>query len=333
MRAMVLTETAPAESHPLVLMDLPDPEPGPGDVRIRVLACGACHTDLHTVEGDLTLPRLPLVPGHQVVGVVDAVGAGVSSFEVGDRVGAAWLHDACGACRFCRRGRENLCKKGRYRGLDVDGGYAELCLAKADYAFPIPEGFTDFDAAPLLCAGIIGYRALRLTGARFGDVLGLFGFGASAHVTIQVALERGIEVHVFSRSEEHRKHAERLGAVFTGELGDAGPKRLDAAICFAPAGPMVPRILAKMERGATLALAGVTMTPIPEMDYDSLLYQERVVRSVANFTKRDATELLALATDIPIRTDIEVHPLERANEALLRMKESRITGAGVLRVG
>jgi propanol-preferring alcohol dehydrogenase len=330
---MQLSAPAPAEAGPLALVDLPEPEPGPGELCIEVAACGACHTDLHTVEGDLELPRLPLVPGHQVVGKVRAVGEGVTGFAAGDRVGAAWLYDACGRCRFCRKGRENLCKKGRYRGLHVDGGYAEVALANAEYTFPVPPGFSDLEAAPLLCAGIIGFRALRLSRASFGQVLGLYGFGASAHVTIQVAVEQGIEVYVFSRSEEHLEHARRLGAVWTGRAGDAAPKKLDAAICFAPAGELVPEILAAMERGATLALAGVTMTKIPELDYDSLLYQERMVRSVANFTKRDAEELLQLAADIPIRTDIEVHPLAAANEVLVRMKESRINGAAVLKVG
>ncbi len=332
MRAMQLLAPKRVEELPLLPVTLLDPKPGPGEILIAVHACGACHTDLHTVEGDLDLPRLPLVPGHQIVGTVSALGPGTKRFTVGDRVGAAWLYQSCGKCRFCRGRRENLCTKGLYRGLHTDGGYAELALAPEDFAFPVPPGFSDVEAAPLLCAGIIGYRALKMTRTRFGDVLGMYGFGASAHVTIQVALEQGIEVFVFSRSEEHLAHARKLGASWTGHAGEQAPKQLDAAICFAPAGELVPLILRALDRGGRLALAGVTMSEIPPIDYDRELYQERSIVSVANFTRRDAEELLALAGDIPIRTDVETHPLERANEALLRMKESRINGAAVLTI-
>jgi len=333
MRAMSLARTGPAESGPLELVDLPDPTPGEGEILIEVKACGACHTDLHTVEGDLTLPRLPLVPGHQIVGRVRARGGGADRFRIGDRVGVPWLHSACGSCRYCRSGSENLCKTARFTGLNADGGYAELCVAPERYAYPIPMGFTDAHAAPLLCAGIIGYRSLRLSRAKEGDVLGLYGFGASAHLTIQVAIHRGMEVYVFTRSEEHRELARELGATWTGVAGEAAPKLLDAAVCFAPAGGLVPPILDAMDRGATLALAGVTMSPIPEIDYDRSLYQERAVTSVANFTRTDATELLDLAATIPIRTEVETYPLEEANDVLVRMKESRIRGAAVLTVG
>ncbi len=333
MRAMQLLAPRRVEELPLSLTTLPDPIPGEGEVLIAVRACGACHTDLHTVEGDLDLPRLPIVPGHQVVGTIASVGPGADRFRVGDRVGAAWLYGSCGKCRFCRGRRENLCIAGRYRGLQEDGGYAELALARSDFAFPLPEGFTDIEAAPLLCAGIIGYRALRKTRTRFGDVLGLYGFGASAHVTIQVALQEGIEVFVFSRSEEHLAHARSLGAAWTGRAEEEAPKKLDAAICFAPAGSLVPQILRALDRGGRLALAGVTMTRIPALDYDRDLYHEREIVSVANFTRRDAEELLALAGDIPLRTDVETHPLEHANEVLLRMKKSRINGAAVLTIG
>ena len=333
MRAMQLLAPARVEELPLRAVTLPDPTPGPGEILIAVKACGACHTDLHTVEGDLELPRLPLVPGHQVVGTVAAVGPGARRFELGDRVGAAWLYGSCGKCRFCRGRRENLCIAGRYRGLHVDGGYAEFALALQDFAFPVPAGFSDVGAAPLLCAGIIGYRALRMTRTRFGDVLGLYGFGASAHVTIQVALQEGIEVFVFSRSDQHLAHARTLGATWTGRAEETAPKKLDAAICFAPAGGLVPKILRALDRGGRLALAGVTMSEIPALDYDRELYHERSIVSVANFKRRDAEELLALAGDIPIRTDVETHPLEQANEVLLRMKESRINGAAVLTVG
>jgi alcohol dehydrogenase, propanol-preferring len=332
MRAMQLLRTARAEELPLLAVELPDPVPAPDEILIEVRACGACHTDLHTSEGDLELPRLPVVPGHQIVGTVREVGGRVTLFEVGDRVGAAWIYGTCGSCRFCRSGRENLCVSGEYRGLHRDGGYAELALAKEDFAFPVPAGFTDTEAAPLLCAGIIGYRALRLCGARTGEVLGLYGFGASAHVTIQVARAEGIEVFVFSRSEEHLAHAKKLGATWTGRAGEAAPRKLDAAICFAPAGGLVPKMLRALDRGGRLALAGVTMTPLPEIDYDRELYHERSIVSVANFTRRDAEELLARAAEIPVRTDVEAYPLEQANEVLLRMKESRINGAAVLTV-
>lgn len=333
MKAMQLLAPRRVEELPLGLTTLPDPVPGDGEILIAVRACGACHTDLHTVEGDLELPRLPLVPGHQIVGEVAAVGPGANRFAVGDRVGAAWLYGSCGKCRFCRGRRENLCLAGRYRGLHEDGGYAELALAAQDFAFLLPAGFTDVQAAPLLCAGIIGYRALRKTRTRFGHVLGLYGFGASAHVTIQVALQEGIEVFVFSRSEEHLEHARALGAAWTGRAEEEAPKKLDAAICFAPAGSLVPPMLRALARGGRLVLAGVTMSEIPALHYDRELYHERSIVSVANFTKKDAEELLLLAGDIPIRTDVTTHPLEQANEVLLRMKQSRINGAAVLTVG
>jgi propanol-preferring alcohol dehydrogenase len=330
MRAMVLARPSPTEDRPLALRDLPEPRPGPGEVLIEVAACGVCHTDLHTVEGDLPLPRLPLVPGHQVVGRVIGTGEGARRHAAGDRVGVAWLAGTCGACARCRSDRENLCEAGRFTGLDVDGGYAERMVAREDFAFPLPAGSSDEAAAPLLCAGIIGYRALRLSGAARGGTLGLFGFGASAHVTIQVALHEGIRVFAFSRSEEHRALAERFGAEWTGRVEDYPPGKLDAAICFAPAGSLVPAILGHLDRGATLALAGVTMTEIPPLDYDRLLYHERRITSVANFTRRDAADLLDLAVAIPIRTETSLFPLADANEALLALKQGRISGAAVL---
>jgi propanol-preferring alcohol dehydrogenase len=329
---MQLIVPAPVDRRPLEAVELPDPSPGPGEILIKVNACGVCHTDLHTVEGDLELPRLPLVPGHQIVGRVRELGEGVTRFAVGDRVGVPWLAHTCGTCARCEADRENLCESARFTGLHVDGGYAELAVAPADYSYAIPQGFSDLHAAPLLCAGIIGYRALRLSRAAPGGILGLYGFGASAHVTIQVAVHAGIEVHVFSRTEEHRQLARSLGATWTGQAEEGPLSRLDAAICFAPAGPLVPQILGAMDRGATLALAGVTMTPIPEIDYDAHLYNERSIKSVANFTRQDADELLTLATVIPIRTEVEAFPLEEANEALLEMEESRINGAAVLQI-
>ena len=329
---MILKAPGPIESKPLVPADLPESLPAAGQVRVKVSVCGLCHTDLHTVEGELELPRLPLVPGHQVVGTVDAVGESVTRFKKGDRIGMPWLGWTCGKCRFCKSGRENLCYKAKFNGLHFDGGYAGYTLAYGDFAYPIPEGFPDIEAAPLLCAGIIGYRALRLSEAKPGDVLGMYGFGASAHVTIQIARHLGIEIYVFTRAQSHREHAEKLGASWVGSAQDTPPKKLDAAIMFAPAGKLVPEALRVMEKGATLALAGIYMTPIPEIDYNNLLYHERTIRSVANFTRRDAEELLKYAAEIPIHTDTEIFPLEQANEALLALKESRINGCGVLKV-
>lgn len=332
MRAMQLAASAPIEERPLQEVDLPLPEPGPNEVRIRVRMCGVCHTDLHTVEGDLPLPRLPLVPGHQVVGVVDAEGPGVMRFQTGERVGVAWLGWTCGRCEACLRGEENLCARAQFTGLQRPGGYAEHIVADASFVYPLPAGFSDGQAAPLLCAGIIGYRALRLTEVRPGQRLGLYGFGASAHVTIQVARSWGCQVYVVTRSEEHQRHARDLGAVWVGGAGVQPPDPLDGSIIFAPAGSIVPDALRALRPGGVLALAGITMTDLPQLPYE-LIYGERVLRSVANSTRQDAEELLALAAAIPIRTDVEVFPLEEANEALTRVKHSQVRGAAVLNVG
>lgn len=332
MHGMVLEKPGPVEEEPLKLCELPEPVAGPGQVRLRVLACGVCHTDLHTVEGDLPLPKLPLVPGHQVVGVVDAVGKGVEGLRPGDPVGVPWLYATCGTCDFCRRGEENLCDAGRFTGYHVDGGYAEFIVAEADFVCRLPEGLESVAAAPLLCAGIIGYRALRLSKIEPGGRLGLYGFGASAHLAIQVAVHWGCEVYVFSRGAHHRKLARELGAVWTGQAQDEPPVRLDSGIIFAPAGWLVPLALGHLRKGGTLALAGITMTELPAMDY-GLIYGERVVRSVANATRQDAQEFLALAAKIPVRTRVETFRLEEANRALQFLKQGRINGAGVLAVG
>jgi propanol-preferring alcohol dehydrogenase len=330
MRAMLLREPKPAEERPLELADLPLPEPGPGEIRLAVRVCGVCRTDLHTVEGDLELPKLPLVPGHQVVGLVAARGDGVTRFAEGQRVGVPWLYRTCGECEFCQRGLENLCQDAQFTGLHADGGYAEAMVVPEDFAYSIPEDFSDVAAAPLLCAGIIGYRALRLSEIQPGQRLGLYGFGGSAHVTIQVARHWGCEVYAFTRSEGHRKLARELGAVWAGRAEDTPPDKLHASIIFAPAGELVVEALRVLERGGTVALAGVTMTPIPEIDYDRLLYWERGVRSVANFTRQDAEELLQVAAEIPIETTVQTFPLEEANEALLALKRSEIDGTAVL---
>lgn len=330
MKAMVLHSPRLAEEAPLEMRDLPLPEPGAGEIRLRIRACGVCHTDLHTVEGDLPLPKLPVVPGHQVVGIVDAVGEEVRRFTVGQRVGVPWLYRTCGTCEFCRRGMENLCRQARFTGLHANGGYAEAMVVHQDFAYPIPEIFSDENAAPLLCAGIIGYRALRLSGVRPGERLGMWGFGASAHITLQIARHWGCEVFVFTRGERHRHLARELGAAWVGSAKDDPPAPVHGGIIFAPAGELVPEALRVLERGGTLALAGVTMTLIPELDYDRLLYWERAVRSVANFTRQDAVEFLQLAAEVPVRTTVQTFPLEAANEALLALKEGRINGAGVL---
>lgn len=332
MRAMVLTCPAPIEEKPLELCEIPVPEPGPGEVRIRVSTCGVCHTDLHIAEGDLPLSKSPLILGHQIVGRVDALGPGTGRFVPGARVGVAWLHWTCGECRYCQRGRENLCEQALFTGYQVDGGFAEYTLAPEAFIYPIPEGFSDEEAAPLLCGGIIGYRALRLSEAQPGDALGLYGFGASAHITIQVARHLGCEVYVFTRSEEHKRLARKLGAVWVGEAQDRPPEPLDAAIVFAPAGWIVLEALKSLDKGGTLALAGIHMSPIPEMPYE-FIYGERTVRSVSNATREDGEELLRLAAEIPVKTETEVYKLEEANEVLWRLKERRVQGAAVLRTG
>ena len=330
MRAMILREPKPAEERPLELVDLPLPEPHPGEVRLRVRACGVCRTDLHTVEGDLDLPKLPLVPGHQIVGVVEAAGEGATRFQPGQRVGVPWLYKTCGQCEFCKQGLENLCEDAQFTGLHVDGGYAETMVVPENFAYPIPDGFSDVAAAPLLCAGIIGYRALKLSRIKPGQRLGMYGFGGSAHVTIQVARYWGCEVYAFTRSEGHQELARKLGAAWVGRAEDTPPAKTHGAIIFAPAGKLVLDALRVLERGGTVALAGVTMTPIPEIDYDRLLYWERSIRSVANFTRQDAQELLQIAAEIPIQTSVQTFPLEEANEALLALKRSEIDGTGVL---
>jgi propanol-preferring alcohol dehydrogenase len=332
MNAMRLFEPGPAEDNRLKPVDLPIPQPGAGQVRLKVLDCGVCHTDLHTVEGEIHPPSLPITPGHQVVGSVDALGQGVEGrVKLGDRVGVPWLHFACGECEFCQRGLENLCPNAQFTGFHVDGGYAGYMLARAKYILPLPVELSDERIAPLLCAGVVGYRSLRLSDVQPGERLGLVGFGASAHLCIQVARYWGCEVYVFTRSPEHRRHAEELGAAWTGGAEDKPPKSLDRAIIFAPSGKMVPPILEKLRPGGTLAVNAIHTSPIPEMPY-TLIYGERTLRSVANATYRDGVEFLELAAKIPISTTITLYNLADANQALLDMKHSRINGEAVLKV-
>jgi propanol-preferring alcohol dehydrogenase len=327
MRAMVLER----QHEPLRPAELPDPEPGPGQVLLSVAACGVCRTDLHIVDGELTEPKLPLVPGHQIVGTVAGAGEGAERFAVGDRVGVPWLGWTCGECRYCLSGRENLCERARFTGYDLDGGYAELAVADERFCFPVPSSMPDEGAAPLLCAGLIGYRALRLVGD--AERLGLYGFGASAHILCQVAVHQGRRVFAFTREgdEEGQAFARSLGAEWAGASGEAPPELLDGAIVFAPVGALMVDALRVSARGARIVSAGIHMSDIPGFPYE-LLWGERTLASVANLTRRDGEELLALAPRVPVRTEVAVHPLEAANEALDSIRSGTLRGAAVLRI-
>jgi propanol-preferring alcohol dehydrogenase len=330
MKAMLLEAEAAVESRPLVLADLPRPVPAPGEVRVRVRVCGVCRTDIHVVEGDLPRARMPIVPGHEIVGTIDALGSGVRDLALGQRVGIAWLRSTCGTCEFCREGRTNLCPNARFTGYHEQGGYAEHALVPASYAYPIPDVFGDEEAAPLLCAGIIGYRALRLSGVKAGERLGLYGFGASAHIVIQLARARGCEVFVSSLRAGHRELASELGAAWVGDADEAPPRELHAAILFAPAGELVPPALRALRAGGTLACAGIHMSSIPGIDYDRELFRERVLRSVTANTRQDGLDLLREAAAIPIRPETRRFALSDANAALLALKQGEIRGAAVL---
>ncbi|MEN6301591.1 MAG: zinc-dependent alcohol dehydrogenase family protein [Armatimonadia bacterium] len=329
MRAMVLEKMGLAEEKPLRLTDVPVPEAGAGELLLKVLACGVCRTDLHIVEGELVLPKLPVIPGHEVVAEVAQVGQGVEGFEVGERVGVPWLHDTPEDCVWRQRGQENLCPEARFTGYHVDGGYAEYMVSRAEFTYLLPEGYSDAEAAPLLCAGVIGYRALKLSELKPGYVFGIYGFGGSAHITIQVAVSWGCPVYVFTRKESHRQLARELGAEWTGGLDDEPPGPVDSAINFTPAGPVVLTALRHLRPGGTVCCAGIYQSPIPEMDY-GLLYGERTLRSAANSTREDVRELLAEAEKVGIRTSVVTYPLEEANEALAALKHSEIDGAAVL---
>jgi alcohol dehydrogenase, propanol-preferring len=329
MRALVLEKPGQIETSPLQEREWPMPAPSERDIRIRVRACGICRTDLHIAEGEIPLPLLPLIPGHQVVGVVEARGRHSRRFREGDRVGVPWLYRTCGNCRFCSSGDENLCDKAGFTGYTAAGGFAEYLVVDEDFAYPIPARFSDEAAAPLLCAGVIGYRALRISGLLPGERAAFYGFGNSAHVAIQVARFWGCEVYVFTRSRRHAELARRLGAAWSGSLDQSPDVRMDRAVIFAPAGELIPVALKSLRKGGVLALAGIYMSPIPSFDY-ALLYQERVIRSVANSTRQDARQLLEVAASAPIQTETESFPLRRANEALRALKESRINGGGVL---
>ncbi|MEJ2486411.1 MAG: zinc-dependent alcohol dehydrogenase family protein [Anaerolineales bacterium] len=331
MLAQRLYEPKPVREQPLKMEEQPLPQPQKGQVRLHIRTCGVCHTDLHTVEGEIHPPSLPVTPGHQVVGIVDELGEGVENISLGQRVGVPWLYSTCGECYYCRNGMENLCENAKFTGFDVDGGYAEAMLADAKFVLPLPEEISDIDAAPLLCAGIIGYRSLHKADLEHGERLGLFGFGASAHLAIQVARHWGCEVYVFTRSAEHRQHAEELGAAWVGGAEDTPPKLLDRAVTFAPAGWIVPLALEKLRPGGTLAINAIHMSDIPSFPYQ-LIYGERTLRSVANAVYQDGVEFLKLAAEIPIRPETTLYPLAEANQALLAVKESRLNGEAVLEI-
>jgi propanol-preferring alcohol dehydrogenase len=333
MRAWVVADPAPMREGPLHLVELPVPEPGPEEVLLRVLACGVCRTDLHVVEGDLPQHRRPVVPGHEVVGEVAGLGAGASRFALGDRVGVAWLRGTCGACRWCRSGRENLCPRSTYTGWDADGGYAEYTVVPEAFAYLVPDSFTDELAAPLLCAGIIGYRALRRAELPPGGRLGIYGFGASAHLTAQVAIAQGGEVHVITRGQAGRQLALELGAASAGGSTDTPPVPLDSAIIFAPAGELVPAALEALAPSGTLALAGIHMTDVPVLDYQRHLFREKTLRSVTSNTRRDGEELLLLADRLRLRVETTPVPFEEADRALADLSADRVRGAAVLVMG
>jgi propanol-preferring alcohol dehydrogenase len=335
MRTMVLRQPAPASEAPLVGEDRPDPEPSAGEIRLRVTACGVCRTDLQIVEGDLAARRLPIVPGHQVVGVVDAIGPEAAGWSLGDRAGITWLASTDGTCRFCVTDRENLCEAATFTGWDRDGGYAEAVLVRAAFAVPLPESYPDLAAAPLLCGGVIGYRALGVAGigpASAGARLGLYGFGASARQALQVARAWDVDVYVATRSAAEQTRALELGAAWAGAIDDRPPAPLDAAVTFAPVGSVVASALRALDRGGVVAINAIHLDKLPEMPYDDLWW-ERSIRSVANVTRQDAREYLALAARIALETDTETHPLADANVALARLAAGQVAGTAVLTVG
>ena len=332
MKAQILKSISPVESRPLELVESPVPQPKAKEVLVKISACGVCHTELDEIEGRLQ-PKLPVVLGHEIVGTVEALGPEATRWRMGDRVGIAWINSACGQCRFCREGNENLCPEFKGTGCHADGGYAQYVAVSEDYAYLIPDRFSDTQAAPLLCAGAIGFRDLRLSEIKPGQTLGLFGFGASAHIVLQVARYWGCQVFVFTRSAEHRALAQRLGAAWTGTAEDAPPQKVNCAIDFTPVGETVPYALRVLEKGGRLVIAVIRKrTPIPPLDYARLLWDEKEIKSVANITRKDAQDFLPLAAEIPIIPEVQEFKLEEANEALILLKQGQIQGAAVLRI-
>jgi alcohol dehydrogenase, propanol-preferring len=330
-KAWVLPKPGPVESNPLELREMPVPEPGAGEVLVRVNACAICRTDLHVVEGELP-PRKPnIIPGHQIVGVVERLGAGATKYQIGARVGIAWLHKTDRTCSYCSSDRENLCDHPEFTGYTVDGGYAQYATGHQDFVYPVPDGFADLQAAPLLCAGIIGFRCLRVSGIAPEGNLGIYGFGAAGHVCIQVARHWKVRVFVCTREEKHRRLAVELGAVWAGGAMEEPPEKLDASIIFAPAGELVPPALQALKKGGSLVLGGIHMSPIPSFPYP-LIYHERSIKSVANNTRQDGHDFMKLAAQIPIHTETQVFPFAEANDALNALKHDGIRGAGVLKM-
>jgi propanol-preferring alcohol dehydrogenase len=325
----------PLKTDPLDLIQLPRPSPGFKQVLIRISACGICHTELDEIEGRLLPPYFPVVPGHEIVGRVESCGPGTTKFRVGDRVGVAWIYSSCGQCKFCQTGNENLCDRFRATGLDANGGYAQYMVVSEDFTYPIPSTFSDSQAAPLLCAGVIGYRALRLSGAKAGDILGLYGFGASAHIAIQVAVHWGCKVFVFTREgqKDHQALAKKLGAEWAGVTGEAPPRKLDRAIDFTPVGEPVREALKVLEKGGRVVINAIRkINPIPELDYAKYVWHEREIKSVANVARQDALEFLPLAARIGIKPEVQEFPLKDANRGLVLLKQGKMHGAGVLRI-
>ena len=333
MKAVALSKPAPIDTSPLQLCDVPIPEPAENEVRVRVQACGICRTDLHVVEGELPPQVDHIVPGHQVVGAVDRLGVAATRFKEGERVGIAWLRSTCGACRYCRAGNENLCPQARFTGYHANGGYAEYAVVREDFAYALPANLNAAEATPLLCAGIIGYRALRRADMRPGCRLGLYGFGSSAHIAIQVARHLGCTVYVMTRDERHQQLARQLGAAWAGGADAPPPEKLDSAVLFAPVGHLVLPALEALDQGGTLALAGIYLTDIPALNYERHLFHEKNLRSVTANTRRDGEELLRIAAEIPIRPQTTTFTLDEANRALQQLKHDAIQGSGVLLVG
>ena len=337
MKAMIIKRVSSVEEKPLELVDLPDPIPGSRQILVKVSACGVCHTELDEIEGRVPPSRFPMILGHEIVGRVESLGPGVTKFKEGERVGIAWINWTCGRCPFCLRGEENLCDEAKWTGKDVDGGYAQYTVVSEDFAYPIPERFTDLQAAPLLCAGVIGYRALKLSGMEDGKILGLYGFGASAHIVIQIAKYKypNGKVFVFTRpdQEEHQNLARELGADWTGATGDAPPAKLDCAIDFTPVGVPVREALRNLQKGGRVVINAIRkITPIPELNYAEHLWYEKEIKSVANVTRKDAQEFLPLAAEIPIDPEVREFGLEKANNALILLKQGKIRDAGVLSI-
>ncbi|MBD3353255.1 MAG: zinc-binding alcohol dehydrogenase family protein [Candidatus Lokiarchaeota archaeon] len=331
MKAMVLNEPKDVHENPLSLEDVAKPIIKKDEILIKVSRCGACHTDLHEVEGELELPKLPIILGHEVIGHIEETGSSIKDLKNGDRVGVPWLYSADNTCKYCKRDQQNLCPNAKFTGFSVNGGYAEYMKSKKGFTYKIPDGFSDEKAAPLMCAGVIGYRSIRLSEVKPGERLGLFGFGASAHIVIQVANHWDCETYVFTRSKNHQEHAKELGAKWVGTSKDDPPEKIDRAIIFAPAGPIVLDALRVLDKGGTLAINAIYLSDIPPISWD-LLWHERKIVSVANVTPQDAIDFLKIAPEIPIKTDTVLFPLEKANKALIDMKESKFNGAAVLKI-